>query len=529
MDVRDGLLFFSSAIGDHIVDTLPAMYTGGIIDGGQEIAMEWTYENMVSLTQYGLPVPSTIMAEYKYPKLHGLYDPFPHQEQIAEFLTLNHRAFCFAGMGTGKTAAAVWAADYLMRKGEVNRVLIISTKSTLNPAWADTIFGLVTDLCYTVLVGDRATRKKRAQTDTRYHIINHDGVGTIMPQLIQNRYDLIILDESTAYKNATTDRWKKVATLTANAPRLWLLTGSPTPKSPEDAYGQARLVCSSRVPKYYTQWRDMVMSQVSEYRYVPRTNSKEIVRQALQPAIYINKADVLKCRKHTAIVYREVDTTSEQNKALEQLIRKQVVAVNDKTVTPVHAASALTKYMQILLGAVYADDGTVAEVDSSPRIAEVIAAIEQGRNAGTGDWDAPRGRAIVAVPYRHVLDVYEKAISSAGYNVAVIHGGVAGKQRDNIVRKYQHTGEIDVLLCVPDAIAHGLTLTAANTFVWCSPLVKPEIFQQANERMDRPGQEQDMVQIRIYATPEEKQYYDVMSNREAWQNSLLSMYSNIFQ
>ena len=499
-------------------------------DGTVSVTLPWTYRNMKLLSDNGVRVPSTIMRDYKYTKLLGKYAPFTHQEQISEFLSLNDRAYCFGGMGVGKTASAVWAAEYLVSIGEVKRVLIVCTKSTMVPAWGDTLFSLAMGRAYTLLRGSRAQRKARAKEDTVYHIINHDGLQVCAEELAANRYDLIILDESTAFKTAGIRRWKHAKAVCDKAKRVWALTGSPTPKSPEDAFGQIRLVTPNRAPSYKTTWRNMTMQQVSMYKWNPRPDAKEVVFAAMQPAIHIRKEDVLKNQPETVKVLCEVDTTSEQNRMLLQLKRSEVITAKDGSkITPVHAAAALTKHMQILLGAVYDDEGKVAYVDNTERIAEVIRLIEAGRESGIGTWDAPLGKTIVAVPYRHVLELYKEQLDAAGYKVGVIHGGVADKARDTAVRLFQTTQDIEVLLVIPDAIAHGLTLTAANTFIWCSPLVKPEIFQQANERMDRPGQVQRMTQARIYANSIERKYYEVMDSRQDWQNGLLNLYTEMLQ
>ena len=265
------------------------------------------------------------------------------------------------------------------------------------------------------------------------------------------------------------------------------------------------------------------------YKWKPKDSARDTVFSALQPAIYIRKEDVLRNQPPTTKVHREVAVSAEQKRLLKSLRDKEVLSIGKETITPVHAAAALTKYMQIMLGVVYTDSGEAVSVDAKERVAEVITLIEEGRAQGIGDWDSPKGKSIVAVPYRHVLDSYYEAITKAGYKVGVIHGGIAAGVRDRIVRDFQGGRNIDVLLAVPDAIAHGLTLTAANTFIWCSPMVKPEIFQQANERMDRPGQTQHMVQARLYGSAVEKQYYEVMEKREQWQQGLLNLYNKMVE
>lgn len=493
-----------------------------------DVYLPWTYKNAQALALLGAPAASPIMRDYSYPKLYGKYAPYEHQEQIAEFLTLHNRCYCFGGMGVGKTAAAIWATEYLFSIGEIKKVLIVCTKTTMSPAWGDTLFMLAPSRSYTLLRGTRQKRFDLCKEDTAYHIINHDGIKTCTKELLANQYDLIIVDESTAFKTATSDRWKHMNYLTKQANRTWLLTGSPTPKSPEDAYGQVKLVDPTKVPAFFTAWRGMVMQQVSMYKWEAKPNAKEIVFNAMQPAIHIRKEDVLKNQPPTFKVLREVEITSEQNKLITSLRKQEIVRTkNGGTVTPVHAAATLTKYMQIMLGAVYDDDGNVADIDNTSRIEAVISLIEEGRASGIGEWDAPLGKSIVAVPYRHVLEQYLVVLTKAGYKVGVIHGGVSGTARDNVIRAFQNTQDIEVLLVIPDAIAHGVTLTAANTFIWCSPLVKPEIFQQANERMDRPGQTQVMTQARLYGSSLERKYYTVMDNRVDWQSGLLSMYNEI--
>ena len=498
-------------------------------DGSFEVGVEWTYENMVSLARIGAPSMSTAVRDYEYPFMRGKYPPYQHQERIVNFLTTHHRSFCFGGMGVGKTASGVWAADYLISIGEVKRVLIVCTKTTMKPAWGDTLFDLVPRFAYTLLRGDKKTRERRAKEDTVFHIINHDGLAVVHDQLLANDYDLVMIDESTAFKNANTDRWQRMNALTHKAKRVWLFTGSPTPKSPEDAFGQAKLVCPERVPEFITHWKFMTMNQQGPFRWVPKKNARDTVFDALQPAIHIDKNDVLLNRPETAEVWREVELTAEQRKMLKALKDKEVVYTADgTTITPVHAAAALTKYMQILVGAVYDDNGNAIVVDSKPRIEEIIQLIEEGRASGIGSWDEPLGKSIVVVPYRHTLELVQKYLEK-DYKVAVIHGGVSASKRDEIMYKFQRTQDIEVILAIPDTIAHGLTLTAANTTIWVSPLIKPEIFQQANERMDRPGQTQSMVRARIYATDTEKKYYEALDNRQDWQNDLLGMYQQMIK
>ena len=85
--------------------------------GLSEVLVNWELpemERLASLVPRDVKVPSPILKEYNWP---GLFQPFVHQKETSEFLSLRRRAFCFNEAGTGKTSAAIWAADYLMNKG----------------------------------------------------------------------------------------------------------------------------------------------------------------------------------------------------------------------------------------------------------------------------------------------------------------------------------------------------------------------------------------------------------------------------
>lgn len=128
--------------------SMPAPQIGGalnVADNGAEYCyeMDWTQRNMWLLAhhqvinQYWVHYPhmrvvSRILGDYAFP---GKFRPYHHQLRIANFLTSNRRAFCFADMGTGKTAAAIWAAEYLMQIGAVKNVLVACPKTILYAAW----------------------------------------------------------------------------------------------------------------------------------------------------------------------------------------------------------------------------------------------------------------------------------------------------------------------------------------------------------------------------------------------------------
>ena len=195
-----------------------------------------------------------------------MFTPFDHQKDTSRFLTLHKRAFCFNQAGTGKTSAAIWAADYLMNLGLIRRVLVICPLSIMQSAWQADLFKTAMHRTCGVAHGSASKRKKVVNGAYEFVIINYDGIGTVFEEIRLGNFDLIIIDEANAYKNPTTVRWRTLAKLVTKDTWLWMMTGTPAAQSPEDAFGLARLINPEGVPRYKTAWKDKVMYQVSRFR-----------------------------------------------------------------------------------------------------------------------------------------------------------------------------------------------------------------------------------------------------------------------
>jgi len=103
------------------------------VEDGYEVAVYWDLDEVRVLRNLGVKnVPSPIIRRYDWP---GRFTPMEHQIETSSFLTLNKKAFVFSEPGTGKTLSALWAADYLMKRGYVMRCLILLPLSIKHSAW----------------------------------------------------------------------------------------------------------------------------------------------------------------------------------------------------------------------------------------------------------------------------------------------------------------------------------------------------------------------------------------------------------
>lgn len=452
--------------------------------------------------------------DYSWP---GLYKPFAHQKVTTAFLITNPKSFCFNEAGTGKTSSVIWAADYLMTQGVVKRVLIVCPLSIMYSAWQTDLFKVAMHRKTAVAYGTADKRRKVIQGDYEFVIINYDGIGIVREEIKAANFDLIVIDEANAYKTATTQRHKIMRSLLYPDMGLWMLTGTPAAQSPVDAFGLAKLVNPNNIPKFFTAWRDKVMYQISKFKWAPRPYAKQIVFDALQPAIRYTKNECLDL-PDVMYQYRDAPLSSQQQKYYKILRDDMLVKASGEEVSAVNAAAMLTKLLQLSGGAVYTDSGEVLEFDISPRLRVLDEVMEEASN-----------KVLVFVPYRHTINLVQKYLTDKGYTTEVINGDVSAANRGAIFKRFQETDDPKVLVIQPQAASHGVTLTRADTVVFWSPVMSVETYIQCVARIDRVGQVNKMTVIHLEGSEIERRMYKMLENKIDVHEKLVDLYRNVIE
>jgi SNF2 family DNA or RNA helicase len=486
-----------------------------IIDSEGElhkVAVHWGLDEAQALTKLKVKkVPSPILRDYKWP---GVFPPMSHQKDTASFLTLNQRAFCFNEQGTGKTASAIWAADYLLDIGKINRVLIICPLSIMQSAWQADLFKFAVHRRVSVAYGEKRKRQAVINNDADFVIINYDGIEIVAEDIARNKFDLIIIDEANAYKTVTTKRWKTLHRIMTPNTWLWMMTGTPAAQSPTDAYGLAKLCVPEKVDRFFGAFRDRVMVSVSKFRWLPRPNADQIVFESLQPAIRFTKEECLDLPEITH-VFRDAPLTPQQEKYYKLLKKEMLMVADGEEISTVNAATNLNKLLQISGGAVYSDTGAVIEFDVSNRLRVIQEVIEEASH-----------KVLVFVPFTHTIELLKAHLRGAGITCEVINGAVPVHKRTEIFKDFQETENIKVLVIQPQAAAHGVTLTAANVIIWYSPVTSIETYLQANARIHRKGQKNPMTVVHVKGSPVETRLYNMLQNKLDVHTKIIDLYKN---
>lgn len=503
-------LLFNTRKADQITAIIPkskVVASNGEVD---QILVNWGFDEVQLLRNMGIKdVPSPIGGRYKWP---GMFTPFDHQRTTAEFLTLNHRCFVFNEAGTGKTSAAAWAADYLMTQGKVKRVLIVCPVSIMETAWRSDLFKTVMHRTVAIAQGSRTQRQAVIAKDYEFVIINFDGVKVVRPELEAANFDLVIVDEASAIKSTSTDRWKALNSLIRPTTRLWLMTGTPASQSPVDAYGLAKLVNPSAVPRFAGAFRDMVMYKITQFKWAPKRTAQDTVFKVLQPAIRFTKEE---CLDLPDMLYttREVPLTKQQQHYYDIIKKSMVAQAAGAEITAVNAAGLLNKLLQVSAGCAYTTERDVVEFDVSNRFNELLDVIDQTAH-----------KVIVFVPFRHALEMLEQSLAKAGISFRAIHGGTSASQRSESIKQFQTEEDPKVILLIPQAAAHGITLTRADTVVWWSPVPSAELYIQGNARAHRAGQTNKVTIVRLQGSPVEARMYNLLDGKIDLHQGLVDLY-----
>lgn len=233
---------------------------------------------------------------------------------------------------------------------------------------------------------------------------------------------------------------------------------------------------------------------------------------ALQPAIRYEKAQCLDLPP-VVNVTRDVPLTPQAAKYYRELLKEMQIEAAGQTISTVNAAAALSRLLQLSGGAVYTDDSNVVEFDVSPRLNVLGEVLDETAN-----------KVIVFIPYKHTIVVVKKYLDSIGVSNEIISGDVSASERGRIFNAFQTTTSPRVLVIQPQAASHGVTLTAADTVVFWSPVMSVETYLQCIARIDRVGQQHKMTVVHLQGSEVEKRMYNMLQNKVDMHTKLADLF-----
>lgn len=390
----------------------------------------------------------------------------------------------FLDMGLGKTVITMTAIEELMHdRFEVSRVLVIAPKRVAEDTWTreaakwDHLKGMT----ISPVLGTAAQRTAALDADADLYVIGRDNVVWLV-ELLQKRrkgwpFDMIVIDELSSFKNSQAKRFRALRRAIPFAHRVVGLTGTPSPNGLMDLWSEIYLLDQGeRLGKTIGWYRDEyfrpgMRNGYTVYKWEPRKGAqKEIEKRISDICVSMSAADYLQLPERIDNVI-PVRLTDEERKVYDEMERDQLLQLGeDETVVALNAAAVMSKLLQIANGAVYAEGGAVMRIhdEKAQALEEII--------------DTTGEPVLVFYNFRHDLETIQRRIPEA----RTLEGpeDIAAWNR----------GEIRVLLAHPASVGYGLNLQeGGHVIVWYGLTWSLELYQQANARLHRQGQEKPVI------------------------------------
>lgn len=334
------------------------------------------------------------------------------------------------------------------------------------------------------VLGSLQKRIRALNTPGDIWVINRENIPWLV-DYYRNAwpFDMVVLDESSSFKNARSKRFRALKMVRPRIHRMVELTGTPAPNGLEDLWAQVYLLDGGeRLGKTITCFRETYFTQDwahpgQQYRtYTPQDGADGRIRAAISDICVSMKAeDYLDLPEYIEDVVPVVLDAKAQ-KAYKMMEREMLLEVDEQIITAGSAAVLNGKLLQLCSGAVYDEDGEAVEIHRC-KIEAFLETVEQLHGA----------HALVFYWFQHERDRLLRALENTGRRVRVYSGA------DD--EKAWNAGEVDLLLAHPASCGYGLNLQrGGHHAIWYGyPNWALEIYQQANKRLHRQGQQHPVI------------------------------------
>ena len=427
------------------------------------------------------------------------FAPHPYQVNAITMMCHQSGSAMLLDPGMGKTSIALAAVCVLQARKAIEAVLVIAPIRPMYLTWPNEVkkWDQFKHLRVSIVHGTPNQRCAAMATPADVYLINPENAAWLAAYGVDKfgtPPTMLIVDESTRFKNARSQRFKALAKLLPLFTRAHILTGTPAPQSIEDLFAQFQIVDGGRrLGHYITHFRKqfMVAEQVhiGGGRTIDKWRPKEGAVQAITAKIAdvslrLQAEDYLNMPKlvHNII---PVQLPAAVRKVYNTLAEDLVAKTNGgATLTAATAAAAVMKLRQITNGWAYGEDVSVHLHDAKLDALRDLVEEQSG---------AP---ILVAVAFLHEVPAIRDALKSVlpeGVVIPYLGGGVGRGAADAIVGRW-NTGEFPVLLAHPTSVAHGLNLQAGGHAVcWFGLTWNSEEHDQFNARVYRQGQDKPVV------------------------------------
>lgn len=446
------------------------------------------------------------------------FRPHDYQKRIIDRIVRQKRLALLLDMGTGKTACTLWACRWIMSGlMECERALVIAPLKVAESTWPGEIakWDDFKGMRASLVLGSEEERLAALRKPAEIYVINRENSAWLADLYAKKPgswpFGMLIIDESSSFKNRAAKRWKAAKEMAIATPRVLLLTGTPAPNGLEDLWAQIYLIDQGeRLGRTITAYRQRYFHPGAHkgmvvYEYLANSGAEdEIYRRISDVAISIRAQDVLDVPKRI-----DEQETVDLPKGIRYLMKKMeddyLMRIDEKTITAASAGVVANKLLQIADGAVYVEKASsgAAVIDTDKGSFRT--------KLGTQETDGEPWLEIHDLKIRAAQRIVE---DNDGQNVLIYYNFKFDRDRlTEALGEYKprilggpkdvedwNKGRIRVLLANPASSAFGINLQeGGHIIIWLTPIWNLELTQQADARLIRQGQRHPVLVYRIVA------------------------------
>ena len=421
-----------------------------------------------------------------------------------KFVPHNYQRYCttriiqgealalFLDMGLGKTATTLTAInDLIFNRFLTIRCLVVAPKEVAKDTWTreQAKWDHLRMLKVLPVLGNKNRRIKILNSPGHVWVISRDNVSWLV-DYYRNAwpFDTVVLDESSSFKNPKAKRFKSLKNTRGHIKRIVELTGTPAPKGLLDLWAQVYLLDGGvRLGRTFTEYRNRYFRPASRngnvvFSYEPLPGAEEEIYERIRDiCISLSAEDYLELPPRIDNS-RYVKLDQRARRAYEEMEREKVLELPAGMLDAGSAAVLSGKLLQLANGAVYktADqNGSAGSVGSR----EIVEIHQNKLEAFLELVEELNGRhALVFYNFRHDLERMKRILAGSGLKIAELKGPA-----DTAA---WNAGQVDLLFAHPASAAYGLNLQQGGSdVIWFGLNYSLELYQQANRRLHRQGQE----------------------------------------
>lgn len=440
--------------------------------------------------------------------------PHPYQQYCIAQAIQKPALGLFLDMGLGKTIITLSVINELKYgRFQVRKVLVIAPKKVAEATWQREAakWDNVKHLRFSTVLGSQAKRIRALNTPADIYIINRENVVWLVDYYKNDwPFDMVVCDEFSSFKSHSAKRFKALAVIRGHINRIIGLTGTPSPNGLDDLWSQVYLLDQGqRLGRYYTHFRERYFepgkrSREVIYQYDPKDGAEAAILEKISDiCISMKAADYLQLPK---IIYDDIPVVldAKAKKAYTELERKMILELPDDVIDVTSAAALSNKLQQLANGAIYNDEHDWHAIHSC-KLEAFMELIEQLNGQ----------HALVFYNFQHDRERLQELLAKSKLRVRVFSG--AQDEAD------WNAGKVDILLAHPASTAYGLNLQdGGHHVVWFGLNWSLELYQQANKRLHRQGQEQPVIVHHLICVgTRDEDLADVLSRKDKSQEWVL--------